>query len=303
MARSRWLIPCACFALCAPFALFAQEDQCGKREPAPGVLVTAAWLQRHRQDSNLVILAAERSPASYDSAHVAGARLVTVAEYAVTRSGLLTELPTDRELQDLFERLGLGDRGRIVLYGDLLPVSRLFFTLDYLGLGDRVSVLDGGLAAWREREGAIATGAPPSVQRSQLRIHPQSSVLVDGAWVEAHLHDSTVTLLDARSPEEFDGSVLEEGVARAGHIPGAKSLDWTTTVNAGRLRSPAELRQLLSAAGVTPGKRVVTYCRVGSRASELYLVARILGVPVQLYDGSMNEWTLRADRPVEKKPQ
>src|ERR1044071_6357126 len=101
MARSRWLIPCACFALCAPSALFAQEDQCGKREPAPGVLVTAAWLQRHRQDSNLVILAAERSPASYDSVHVAGARLVTVAEYAVTRNGLLTELPTDREVQEI----------------------------------------------------------------------------------------------------------------------------------------------------------------------------------------------------------
>lgn len=294
-----------CLALLAlwPAGLPAQEDQCGKREPAPGVLVTAAWLQRHRQDSNLVILAAQRSAAPYDSAHIAGARLVTVAEYAVTRNGLLTELPPDRDLQDLFERLGLGDRGRIVLYGDLLPVSRLFFTLDYLGLGDRVSVLDGGMAAWRESNGATASGASPSLPRSQLSIHPQRSVLVDAAWVEAHLHDTTVTLLDARSPEEFDGSVLEEGVARAGHIPGAKSLDWTTTVSDGRLRNPVELRQLLSAAGVAPGRQVITYCRVGSRASELYLVARLLGVPVKLYDGSMNEWTLRAERPVEKKPQ
>ena len=295
----------SCLALLAlwPAGLPAQADQCGKREPAPGVLVTAAWLQRHRQDSNLVILAAERSAAPYDSAHIAGARLVTVAEYAITRNGLLTELPPDPDLQELFERLGLGDRGRIVLYGDLLPVSRLFFTLDYLGLGDRVSVLDGGMAAWRESNGAIASGAPPAVPRSQLRIHPQRSVLVDAAWVEAHLHDTTMTLLDARSPEEFDGSVLEEGVARAGHIPGAKSLDWTTTVSDGRLKSTVELRQLLSAAGVAPGRQVITYCRVGSRASELYLVARLLGVPVKLYDGSMNEWTLRAERPVEKKPQ
>ena len=293
------------FALLAlwPAGLAAQEDQCGKREPAPGVLVTAAWLLRHRQDSSLVILAAERSAAPYDSAHIAGARLVTVAEYAVTRNGLLTELPPDNELQDLFERLGIGDKGRIVLYGDLLPVSRLFFTLDYLGLGDRVSVLDGGIAAWRESNGATASGASPPAQRSQLRIHPQHSVLVDAAWVEAHLHDSTVTLLDARSAEEFDGSVLEQGVARAGHIPGAKNLDWTATVSDGRLRNPAELRQLLSTAGVVAGKPVVTYCRVGSRASELYLVARLLGVPVKLYDGSMNEWTQRAERPVEKKPQ
>ncbi len=301
MARTRLL---ALLALCASSApLAAQEDQCGKREPAPGVLVTAAWLQRHRLDSNLVILEAERGEAPYDSAHIAGARLVTMPEYAVTRNGLLTELPPDGDLQDLFERLGVGDRGRIVLYGDLLPVSRLFFTLDYLGLGDRVSVLDGGLPAWRESNGATASGASAPVPRSRLRIHPQHSVLVDAAWVAAHLHDSTVTLLDARSPEEFDGSVLEDAVLRAGHIPGARSLDWTTTVSGGRLRNPAELRQLLATAGVSPGKQVVTYCRVGTRASELYLVARLLGVPVRLYDGSMNEWTLRAERPVDKKPQ
>src|SRR5262249_30524928 len=98
------------------------------------------------------------------------------------------------------------------------------------------------------------------------------------------------------------GSKLEDAVTRAGHIPGARNLDWTTTVTEGRLRDPAALRQLLNAAGARPGKQVVTYCRVGTRASELYFVARLLGVPVRLYDGSMNEWTQQPDRPVEKRP-
>jgi len=281
-------------------AALSGQDQCGQREPAPGVLVTAAWLGRHQHDSGLVILDAERTAAPYDSAHVAGARLALMSAFAVTRNGLLTELPADPELTDFFESLGVADKGRIILYGDLLPVSRLFFTLDYLGLGDRVSVLDGGLAAWREASGAVASGAPPAALRAHLSIHPQRGVMVDAAWVQAHLHDTTVALLDARTREEFEGTVLEDGVARAGHIPGARNLDWTSTVTGGRLRDKSELRQLFTAAGAAPGKQVVTYCRVGTRASELYLVARLLGVPVRLYDGSMNEWAGRRELPVVK---
>ncbi|HEU5217026.1 MAG TPA: rhodanese-like domain-containing protein, partial [Gemmatimonadales bacterium] len=105
---------------------------------------------------------------------------------------------------------------------------------------------------------------------------------------------------DARTKEEFDGTNTEEGVSRPGHIPGAVNLDWTTTIADGKFRDTGQLKQLLVGAGAAPGKEIVAYCRVGTRASALYFVARLLGYSARVYDGSMNEWAGLAGMPVVK---
>ena len=280
-------------------AVARAQDHCGERgEPGPGLLVSAEWLKRHRADSGLVILQVERSRAPYDSAHIAAAQFISMSDFTTRRGDILTELPEVPQLQALFESLGIGDTGRIVLYGEILPVTRLFFTLDYLGLGDRVSVLDGGLAAWSAARGEIAVTAAPPAERRTLTVHPRPALVADAAWVLAHRKSKDVLLLDTRSKEEFDGTKPEEGVARPGHTPGAVHFDWTTTVADGRFREQGELRRLFTAAGATAGKEVVTYCRVGTRASAVYFAARLLGYRVRLYDGSMNEWSSKGELPV-----
>ena len=276
------------------------QDQCGAREPAPGLLVSADWLKRHRQDSGLVILQAERSRAPFDSAHPAGARFIAMGDFSITRGDLLTELPPLEQLDALLESLGVGERGRIILTGETLPVTRLFFTLDYAGLGGRVSVLDGGVAAWRAAGGALGSRRTPAAKRASLTLHPEPARLADADWVAAHREDPGVVLLDARSKEEFDGSVSEAGVSRPGHIPGARQLEWSVLLSDGRFRSKEELRSLLAGLGMTADKQLVTYCRVGTRATAAYFAARLLGYQVRLYDGSMNEWAAKSGLPVEK---
>jgi thiosulfate/3-mercaptopyruvate sulfurtransferase len=290
--------------LFAPVPALAQ-DSCGERDPAPGLLVSADWLRRHRSDSGLVLIQVERSRAPYDSAHIAGARFVATGDFTTRRGDILTELPSAESFQALLESLGVVGTGRIVLYGETLPVTRLFYTLDYFGLGDRVSVLDGGLPAWDSARGEVTSIPAPPAVRGTISLHPRPDLLADAAWVNSHRESKEVLLLDTRSPEEFDGTKSEEGVARPGHIPGAVSFDWTTTIADGRFLERGALRQLFTAAGATPGKEVVTYCRVGSRASAVYFAARLLGYRVRLYDGSMNEWSGKPELPVvgpEKKP-
>jgi thiosulfate/3-mercaptopyruvate sulfurtransferase len=129
-----------------------------------------------------------------------------------------------------------------------------------------------------------------------LRAHPD--VLADAAYIEARRSGAGLLLLDARTQEEFDGSKAEEAVARPGHIPGAVRLDWGALLEEGKFLDKGELRLLFTTAGAAPGKEIVTYCRVGSRATVLYFAARLLGYPVRLYDGSMNDWASRAERAV-----
>jgi thiosulfate/3-mercaptopyruvate sulfurtransferase len=278
------------------------QDSCGEREPPPGPLVSADWLKRHRADSGLVILHPDRTRAGFDAGHIPGARFVPTAQYMARQGDLLTELPPVAQLDSLFESLGVGDRGRIVIYGEILPATRLFFTLDYLGLGDRLSILDGGLASWTGAGGVTTADAGPVPARASLTVRPQPELLADAGYVNAGRTNPAVLLLDARTQQEFDGTVQEEGVTRPGHIPGAVRLDWTELINEGTFRDKGHLRRLFAAAGAAPGREIITYCRVGSRASALYFAARLLGYGVRLYDGSMNDWASRAELPVARKP-
>ena len=60
------------------------------------------------------------------------------------------------------------------------------------------------------------------------------------------------------------------------------------------VRDDPALRDELIAAGITPDKEIVTYCRSGVRAAHTYLLLRHLGYPrVRNYDGSWLEWAYR----------
>ena len=265
--------------------------------PQLGIFVQPDWLHEHWGEPSLVVIHADRNRAAYDSAHIEGAKFVALSQYVTERDGLPTELPTPATLDSLLESLGVSDDSRLVLYGETLPVARLFFTLDYLGLGDRVVVLDGGLAAWRAGGHPVTTEAT-AARTGRLTVAPRSDLVVDANWVRQAVSQTDHVVLDARSAGEYTGTAPAEGLPRVGHVPGARHLDWTTLFSEGRLKNREALLGLFAAAGATPGKTVATYCRVGTRASALYLVARALGFPTRMYDGSMADWSKRADLPI-----
>lgn len=273
----------------------------GAQAPRDSLLVSPAWLAERLDDPRVVVLQVERNPATYAEGHVPAARLVPFGRVVVERAGIPNELPAVAALDSLLEGVGVSATSRIIIVGEPLLAARLFFTLDYLGLGDRAALLDGGLPAWRAA-GQPLTQAIPAVTPGHLDLTPRPELVVDADWVRARLGDSTVALLDARPAAEYAGTPPGDGVPRGGHLPGAKNFFWRlalTSPEPGRLKGAGEVAKLLARTGAAPGRTVVTYCRTGVQASYLYFVARTLGLQPRLYDGSFLEWSRRAELPVE----
>jgi thiosulfate/3-mercaptopyruvate sulfurtransferase len=290
------------------FLLLALAQGCGMPVATPArraeLVVSAESLARHLTDPGLVVLHLDMMPDGYRAAHIPGARWADPHRFTATRDGLDFELPTVATLDSLVESLGITNDSRVVLYGEPGHLGRVFLALEYAGLAGRVAVLNGGLTAWRAA-GKPVSAAAPAARRASFTPRPDTTLVVTTAELRAHLEDRRLVLVDGRSPREYAGTDPDE--RRAGHIPGAGSLDWSRTfARAGAaerdgdapLASDRELRELFRVAGIEPGKDLVLYCTVGLRAAHLFFIARYLGYNPRLYDGSIEAWS-RANLPLK----
>jgi thiosulfate/3-mercaptopyruvate sulfurtransferase len=264
------------------------------------ILVSADWLEQHLRDPKLVIIHTAGQKGDYDAGHIPGARWLPWQAFTVAQqNGLSTEMPSVAVLDSVLEMIGISDDSRIVISGGpITNTARLYFTLDYLGLGQRTSLLDGGIDAWRESRRPLEQTAP-NVSRGSLTVRPVAAKLADATWLSGNLENPAVSVLDARVPEFYSG-LSTNNTPRSGRIPGAMNVPFSwLTGEVSLFREPAKLARLFEQAGVRKGSRVVTYCHVGMQASVLYLAARILGYDAAMYDGSFDEWSRRMELPVQ----
>ncbi len=245
--------------------------------------------------------------AQFAAAHIPGA---VFAHLDLDLSGPVTPqsgrhpLPDPARLAHFLAAAGVDAATHVVAYDQdkSMYAARLWWLLRWLGHA-RVSVLDGGLAAWAAAGLPLdSTSAVPAARKFSA-----GPGLVQGATtadVQRDLAAGRILLLDARAADRFAGQ-NESIDPVAGHVPGARNQPFAQNLgHDGRLLPAAELSRLWRRAlGNTPASRVIAMCGSGVTACHNLLAMELAGLPgARLYAGSWSEWIRDPARPVATGP-
>ncbi|MBK8905228.1 MAG: sulfurtransferase [Anaerolineaceae bacterium] len=274
--------------------------------PNGRLLVETNWLAERVDDLDNVRIIDMRPPAAYAEAHIPGA--VNVPLEAISANNIPLEFE-ETAVQEALNAASLEPAMTAVLYDNLgmMSAARMFWTLEYVGHDD-VRVLNGGWNAWLAEDRPTTTEAP-QVGSSSYPITLDSDKIATAEEILGKLDDPNVTLVDARSPQEYTGEVSY--AEQAGHIPGAVNLVWLDALTGGdtvytteddwsaqlrdadveRFRSAEAIQTLLDERGINPDEEIITYCQTFWRGAHLYFLLRLMGYEnVRGYDGSWAEW-------------
>ncbi|TDO28046.1 sulfurtransferase [Sediminibacterium goheungense] len=282
-------------AVAASTAIYAQ--------PNP-ILVSPEWLQEHKQDKNLVILQTNFLRLDFETEHIPGAHFLWPDWLGAHSPEGNFNAPDLASARKTLQALGIHQNTQVVLAytrTDLTVTARMFLTLEHLGLYGKVSLLNGGLEEWKRAGLPVEMGASPVVVKGNFEPRYQQ-LLVDKNYVQKALAGADKLVVDARLKRFYDGDVT--GNPRDGHITGALNLPYPDLIDSTTKFKPVvQLTNYFNAVNKDKQKEMIGYCFIGQTASVVYLAGRILGYPMKIYDGSLQEWSRLPELPMEKTRQ
>src|SRR5437867_4245647 len=234
----------------------------------PEVLVSTDWVKENLGKPGIKLVEIDVDTRAYDAGHIPGAvgfNWQTALQDQVSR-----DIISQKEFERLVGGAGISPGDTVILYGDNNNwfAAYGFWLFKLYGHKD-VRLMNGGRVKWLNERDKPLTTDPTQVTPANYRVSethlelrallPQVFEAQKGKW----------NIVDVRSPDEFTGKEIAplgmtEAAQRGGHIPGAKSIPWSTAVAAdGTFKSPDELHKIyLQDKGVDPKKDTITYCRI-----------------------------------------
>lgn len=289
--------------LCLLLAVSVSVISFAKSDHVP-ILVDAQWLKAHQADKDLVILQANFIRLDFEKEHIPGARFLWPDWLAAHSPEGNFNAPTIEVANRVLQSLGINKESHIVLVftrTDITVTARMFLTLEHLGLYGQVSLLDGGLEAWKYFHYDVISGASPAVNKGNFTAK-YMQLLVDKNYVQNALLKKDKLVVDARLKRFYDGDPT--GNPRDGHITGALNLPFPDLIDSFTCIKPVvELQKYFDLVNTDKRKEMIGYCFIGQTASVVYLAGRLLGYPMRIYDGSLQEWSRLPELPMEKSKQ
>jgi thiosulfate/3-mercaptopyruvate sulfurtransferase len=210
------------------------------------------------------------------------------------------DIVSKAQFEKLARAAGINKDTQVVLYGDKNNWFAAWGVWIFKTYGHKsISILNGGRDKW-VKDGRALNAAVPTFGAGNFVATAANTglrALLGDVVKIAKKEDKTTKLVDIRSADEFNGKIFapagfQELAIRAGHIPGAQNVPWTTAVSPdGTFRPAADLKVIYDKVGINGKKKVIVYCRIGERAAHTWFVlSEILGYEVRLYDGSWTEY-------------
>ena len=273
----------------------------------PDALVSTDWAVDRLQEPKVRLVEVDVDTTAYEKGHLRGAVGWNWRQDLQARPA--RDLAPKEQLEELLSKAGVDQDTTVVLYGDNNNwfAAYAYWTLKYYGF-DNVKLVDGGRVKL-EAEGRDFTTDVPSYPATSFKFSGSTNESIRAYRDDVAEQIGKSGLVDVRSPGEFSGELLapenlpQEGAQRGGHIPTAKNIPWAKAVREdGTFKDVGELKELYSAAGITPDRDTIAYCRIGERSAHTWFVlTELLGYPnVRNYDGSWTEWGSLIKAPIEK---
>lgn len=242
----------------------------------------------------------EAGRAQYAQSHLPGARFLDLDLDLSGPKGLhggRHPLPDPAVLGKTLSSLGLTENTQVVAYdNDGTGSARLWWLLQYYG-HQRAQILEDGFAGWMARQLPV-TREFPNIRPGGFVPRPDPAMVVDVRAVADR--DPGVVLIDVRAAARYRGET-EPLDPVAGHIPGARNLDWLQLMaGTARWKSPADAAPVLDTAN-TPLDPWV-YCGSGVSACAAIVGMVQTGRRPRLYAGSWSDWISYPDNPIATGP-